>query len=72
MPWITATGRRVDFPTALWAKIMKAGKMQREDVMEALQGARLIHEEAVRLNNRVVELEAQVLRLTHESQQPLS
>lgn len=68
MPWTTASGVGLDFPTALWAKIVRARKIQREDVMKALQEAQRIHLEAVALNNRVVELEVQVLRLTHENE----
>lgn len=68
MPWMTATGGRLDFPTALWAKIMQAGKLHREDVMDALNEARRIHEEAISMNSRIIELEAQVLRLKHENE----
>lgn len=68
MPWTTAHGSQLEFPTALWAKLARANKPKREDVMDALQGAQRMYTEAVELSNRVVELENEVLRLKHENE----
>lgn len=68
MPWTTASGTELDFPTALWAKIIHARRIRREDVIEAFKSVQCIHTEAVRLSTRVVELESQVRRLTHENE----
>lgn len=69
MPWTTANGHQLDFPTAIWSKIVRAGaRPKHADIMEALRETERIHNEAVTLSSRVTELEAQVLRLTHENE----
>lgn len=68
MSWDTVGGTNLCFPAALWAKLTHFGKVNREDVMDALRETQRIHSEAVALNNRVIELEAKVLRLTHENE----
>ena len=68
MPWVPAGGSQIEFPYALWAKLARSRQIRREDVMDALQESQRIHNEAMRLSSRVVELEAEAIRLRHENE----
>ena len=68
MPWTTQLGRTLEFPTKLFAEIARSQRPNREAVMDALAFTQRLHNEAVALNNRVCELEAEVLRLRHENE----
>ena len=58
----------MEWPTKLHAKIVRAIKPSREDVLEVLAQAQRIHEEALRMDARIRELEADNLRLKHENE----
>ena len=68
MPWTTQLGRTLEFPTAKAAKIAQSQRPSREDALDVVRFAQNLHNEAVALNNRVCELEADVLRLRHENE----
>jgi hypothetical protein len=68
MPWVTALGKTLHYPTALHAKIARAARPDREDVLDCLAQVRRIHEEAQRMSVRIGELEAENLRLRHENE----
>lgn len=68
MPWTPANGDRLNFPYALWAKIARSSKVNHDDIMKALQESQRIHNAAVDMSNRIVELEAENRRLQHENE----
>ena len=68
MPWTTQLGRTLEFPVTLFAEIARSPKPGREAVLDALAFTQRLHNEAVALNNRVCELQAEVLRLKHENE----
>lgn len=68
MPWTTQLGRTLEFPVAMFAEIARSQRPNRESVMDTLAFAQRLHNEAVALNNRVCELQAEVLRLRHENE----
>ena len=68
MPWTCAIGSELEWPTKLHAKIARATKPSREDVLDALSQAQQIHVEALRMAARIRELEADNLRLKRENE----
>jgi hypothetical protein len=68
MPWTTQLGRTIEFPIAKAAKIARAPRPSREDALDVIRFAQDLHNETVALNNRVCELQAEVLRLRHENE----
>lgn len=68
MPWIAATGADLEFPYAIWARIARASKINRDDVIHALNESQRIHNEAIKMSARIAELEAEVSRLRHENE----
>jgi hypothetical protein len=68
MPWTCALGSKLEWPTKLHAKIARATKPSRDDVLDVLAQAQRIHIEALRMDARIHELEADNLRLKHENE----
>jgi HAMP domain-containing protein len=68
MPWIASTDVDLEFPYAIWAKISRAAKIRREDVMQALTESQRIHNEAIKMSARINELELEVSRLRRENE----
>jgi hypothetical protein len=58
----------LEWPVKLHAKIARATKPSREDVLDVLAQAQRIHVEALRMDARIHELEADNLRLKHENE----
>jgi len=68
MTWTCAIGSKLEWPTKLHAKIARAPKVSRDDVLDVLAQAQRIHVEALRMSARIHELEADNLKLTHENE----
>ena len=68
MPWIPAMGKQLDYPFALHAKIARCTSPQRDDVLDVLERAKAIHDEAMRMSARICELEVENMRLKHENE----
>jgi hypothetical protein len=68
MPWTCALGSKLEWPVKLHAKIARAARPSRSDVLDVLAQAQRIHTEALRMDNRIHELEAENLRLKHENE----
>ena len=68
MSWACAFGSKLEWPTKLHAKIARSTRPNREDVLDVLAQAQRIHIEALRMDARIHELEADKLRLQHENE----
>ncbi len=67
MPWVTASGMRLEYPYALHARIARSRHPDRDALLDALEKMQRIHEAAQQLSARVTELEAETQRLRHEN-----
>jgi hypothetical protein len=65
---MSTIGPLPEWPVKLHAKIARATKPNREDVLDVLSQAQRIHAEALRMDARISELEADNLRLKHENE----
>ena len=65
---MSTLGSKLEWPTKLHAKIARSAKPNREDVLDVLSQAQRIHVEALRMDARIRELEADNLRLKHENE----
>ena len=69
MPWTPITGSTLEYPFALHAKIARSnGKASRDDVLDVLEQTKRIHNEAVKMDVMIRELQAENLRLKHENE----
>ena len=65
---MSTLGPKLEWPAKLHAKIARSAKPNREDVLDALSQAQRIHVEALRMDARIRELEADNLRLKRENE----
>ncbi len=68
MPWVAVTGQTIEFPYALHAKVARAARPARDDVLALVDAAKKIHDVTVQLDARVREVEGENLRLKHENE----
>jgi hypothetical protein len=68
MPWTCDSGPKLEWPVKLHAKIARSAKPNRDDVLDVLSQAQRIHVEALRMDARIRELEADNLRLKRENE----
>lgn len=68
MAWTSVLGGRLEYPTSLHARLAKCQTPSRDDVLVVLAEAKKIHDEAMRLNARVVEVTEELQRIKHENE----
>ena len=68
MSWTTVHGSRLEFPHAIFAKLLRASRPSHDDIYEALDRTRRIQRAAVELSVQVSMLQEEVRRLRHENE----
>lgn len=68
MPWQTQLGTTLEWPFKLHAAIVRSKKVNIDQVVEILNEAKRIHDEALKMDAEIRRLKEENLKLKHENE----